>query len=414
MKIKRPATLALDEILPKKPILLMGSGPVPIPLEVAAANSIVISHLGETMKQIVSRIKLMGQYVFQTNSSKIFGIAGPSSAAMEMAVTSLLWPGKKALVLNMGTFSARFAELAKGVGAEVTEIFPVGLSPFRVQEVKAALENKQFDVLTLVQGETSCGIKNTELEAIVKLAKSFGVRTIVDAVCTLTTMPCPMDEWGIDILMVGGQKGISAVPGVAMIAFSEETFDYISKREERMPHWCLDPRRAYRFWGLGEYHYTAPVPGLLALHEALRLICEETLEKRFERHLASSTTLQHCLEVMGLELFTPKEFRLNSVVAIKNPDKVVTKELISFLIKNHQVEISGAFGLDIVRVGQMGEQCRHENIKRTLEAIGAGYEHFGVKLNVYSAMIEFEKSRERESALYLSQMISEETKTSMA
>ena len=101
-------------------------------------------------------------------------------------------------------------------------------------------------------------------------------------------------------------------------------------------------------------------------------------------------------------------------MAIKNPDKVVTKELISFLIKNHQVEISGAFGLDIVRVGQMGEQCRHENIKRTLEAIGAGYEHFGVKLNVYSAMIEFEKSRERESALYLSQMISEETKTSMA
>jgi alanine-glyoxylate transaminase/serine-glyoxylate transaminase/serine-pyruvate transaminase len=401
MKIRPPESLALKDILPKKPVLLMGSGPVPVPPEVAIANSMVISHLGETMKKIVSRIQLMGQYVFQTNTTKIFGIAGPSSAAMEMAVTSLLWPGRKVLVLNMGTFSARFTELAKGVGAEVTELFPDGLAPFRAHDVKLALESKQFDVLTLVQGETSCGVKNIELEAIVKLAKSYGVRTIVDAVCTLTTMTCPMDEWGIDIALVGGQKGISAIPGVSLIAFSEETFEFISQRQERMPHWCLDPRRAYRFWGLGEYHYTAPVPGVLALHEALRLICEETLEKRIERHLHSSTLLQHSLELMGLEMYTPAEFRLNSVVAIKNLNKVVTKELISYMINHHQVEISGAFGLDIIRIGQMGEQCRLENVKKVVSAVGAGYEHFGVKLDIKSAMSELDKSRESAIALDL-------------
>lgn len=403
MKIPAPASLPLDQILPKTPTLLMGAGPVPIPKEVALANSMVISHLGETMKQIVSRIQEMGQYVFQTKSSKIFGIAGPSSSAMEMAATSLLWPGRKVLVLNMGTFSARFAELAANVGAEVTPLYPDGLAPFHLHDVKAALEKNHYDVLTLVQGETSCGVKNIELEQIVKLAKSMGVRTIVDAVCTLSTMPCPMDDWGIDITLVGGQKGISAVPGVALIAFSEDAFEFVSKREERMPHWCLDPRRANRFWTMGEYHYTAPVPGLLALHEALRLICEETLEKRFERHLACSTTLQKSLIAMGLELFTPSEFRLNSVVAIKNPNKVLTKDLISYLIKNHHVEISGAFGLDIIRIGQMGEQCRLENIKTSLKAVAAGYEHFGVKLDLNSAMVEFDKSRERDSALSLSQ-----------
>jgi alanine-glyoxylate transaminase/serine-glyoxylate transaminase/serine-pyruvate transaminase len=401
MKIKAPESLSLDEILPKKTTLLMGAGPVPIPKEVAIANSMVISHLGETMKMIVSRIQLMGQYVFQTESKKIFGISGPSSAAMEMAVTSLLWPTRKVLVLNLGTFSARFTELAKGVGAEVTELFTENFQPFTVQQVKAAFEKEKFDVITLVQGETSCGVKNSELEGIVKLAKSYGVRTIVDAVCTLSTTPCPMDEWGIDVMVVGGQKGLSAIPGIAMIAFSEETFEFVSKREARMPHWCLDPRRAYRFWGLGEYHYTAPVPGLLALHEALRLICQETLEKRFERHLNCSVTLQKCLEAMGLELFTPKEFRLQSVVAIKNPGKVVTKDLIGYMIKNHQVEISGAFGLDIIRIGQMGEQCRFDNIRRALEAVGAGYENFGVKLDVSAAMREFERAREIQSAFSL-------------
>jgi alanine-glyoxylate transaminase/serine-glyoxylate transaminase/serine-pyruvate transaminase len=392
MKISPPESLALKEILPKKPVLLMGSGPVPIPLEVAQANSLVISHLGETMKKIVSRVQMMAQYVFQTSSQKIFGISGPSSAAMEMAVTSLLWPGRKVLVLNLGTFSARFSELAKGVGAEVTEIHPEGLAPIYAHQVKAALEKNQYEVLTLVQGETSCGIKNIELQEIVRLAKSYGVLTIVDAVCTLSTMPLFMDEWGIDIVVVGGQKGLSAVPGISMIAFSEEVFEFISKREARMPHWCLDPKRAYKFWGLGEYHYTAPVPGILAIHEGLRLICEETLEKRFYRHQSCSETLQRSLEAMGLELFTPKEFRLNSVVAIKNPNKVVTKELISHMIHSSQVEISGAFGLDIIRVGQMGEQCRLENIEKVLFALAHSYAHFGVKLDLKSGLEEFQKA----------------------
>lgn len=390
MKIAPPDNMTLDDILPKKPVLLMGSGPVPIPKEVALANTLVISHLGETMKQVINRLQMMAQYVFQTESKKILGIAGPSSAAMEMAVTSLLWPGRKVLVLNLGTFSARFAELARGVGADVVECFHTDYAPFTAEEVKKALSQDHFDVLTLVQGETSCGVKNIELEGILKVAKEHNVLTIVDAVCTLSTMPFEMDNWGVDIAVTGGQKGLSAIPGISLIAFSEKAFEIASKREERMPHWCLDPRRAHRFWGLGEYHYTAPVSAILALHEGLRLICQETLEKRFERHLFFSKTLQHCLEIMGLELFAPERGRLNSVVAITNPQSVVSKDLLSYMVKNYQVEISGAFGLNIVRIGQMGEQCRAENVRRALEATGRGYEHFGVKLDVDGALKEFD------------------------
>lgn len=409
MKIQAPNFSPLIQILPEKATLLMGAGPVPIPRVVAEANSIVISHLGESMKLIVSRIQAMGQYIFQTSSKKIFGIAGPSSGAMEMAVTSLLWPGRKVLVLNLGTFSHRFAELSRNVGADVVELLPHGHEPFHLEDVKAALQKEKFDVLTMVQGETSCGVKNVELEAIVKYAKSIGVRTIVDAVCTLSTMNLPMEEWGIDVVVVGGQKGLSAIPGISMIAFAEETFEFVSQRTERMAHWCLDPRRAYRFWGLGEYHYTAPVPGVLALHEALRLICEETLEARFERHLTSSKTLQHCLTIMGLELFTPDDYRLNSVVAIKNPNKVITKDLIAYMIKQYGVEISGAFGLDIIRIGQMGEQCRPENLRRVIEALGAGYEHLGVKLNTQGALTELDHFRDRDTALMLLNKLKETT-----
>lgn len=379
-KINPPKSTPLSALLPEKEILLMGAGPVPIPLAVAQANTKIMSHLGISMKQVVSRIIEMGQYVFQTNSTKIFGISGPSSAAMEMATSSLLWPGRRALVLNLGTFSGRFTEIARGVGAEVTDLFTENHQPFTIDQVKSELESNQYDVLALVQGETSCGVKNINLEGIVKLARSYNIKTIVDAVCTLSTMELPMDEWGIDVVVVGGQKGFSGFPGVSMIAYAEDTFDFVSRREALMPHWCLDPRRAYKFWGKGEYHYTAPVSGVFALHEALRLICEETLEERFKRHALSSTLLQEKVSLIGMELLIPKDYRLNSVVAIKNFPGINTKELIQHMVSHYQVEISGAFGLDIIRIGQMGEQCRHENVDRVIDALIGSYGHFGVKL----------------------------------
>lgn len=389
MKVAPPAPTALARLLPQNLPLLMGAGPVPIPPEVARANALVINHLGAQMNEVVDGIVKMGRYVFQTEAH-ILGISGPSSAGMEMAVTALLHPGRSVLVLNLGTFSQRFADLARGVGAAVTEIHAATLAPFSVEQVGVALEQGRYDVLTIVQGETSCGIKNTELEAIVRLAREHGLLTIVDAVSTLSTIPLEMDAWGIDVVVTGGQKGLSSVAGVSLVAFSERAFDYVSQRTVPMPHWCLDPRRAHRFWAFHEYHYTAPVTGVLALYEALRLICEETLPRRFERHEESSKLLQHCLEVMGLELHAPASCRLNSVLAIKNKNSIPTKELLAHMKVAHNVEISGAFGIDVVRVGQMGEQARPENVRRVIAALGHSYGHFGVTLDVARALEKFD------------------------
>lgn len=372
---------ALTEILPQDLPLLMGSGPVPIPKEVAAANQLVINHLGESMYKVVTGIVEMGQYIFQTQTNKIFGIAGPSSAAMEMAISSLLWKGRKVLVLNLGVFSARFTELARGVDADVTELHPQPLSPFTPDAVKAALSKTQFDVLALVHGETSCGIMNIHLQEILKVAQEHNVLTIVDAVVSLSMVPLKMDAWGADIVFTGGQKGLSSVAGVSIIAFSDKAFEAVMKRESVMPHWCLDPRRAYKFWVMHEYHYTAPVNGLLALYEALRLICNETLEKRFERHMSSSQHMQRSLEAAGFEMYAPEYCRLNAVVAIKNRNSVSVKELLQYMKQSYNVEISGAFGLDIFRVGQMGEQARPENVRRVVEAIIGSYKHLGVHHN---------------------------------
>jgi alanine-glyoxylate transaminase / serine-glyoxylate transaminase / serine-pyruvate transaminase len=234
-------------------------------------------------------------------------------------------------------------------------------------------------------------VLNTELPAIVAAARDHGALVVVDAVCTLTTMPLPMDAWGIDVAITGGQKGLSSIPGVSLLAFSEAAWRVVEQRPGPRPHWTLDARRAQRFWGHQQYHYTAPVPGILALHEALRLICEETLERRFRRHALSSRALQAGIEAMGLHLYVPPEHRLSSVVAIAVPGGIDDRAVRRNMSAVYGVEIAGAFGLPIVRVGQMGEQCRSHNLFKVLYALGMSFRRAGLELTVSRGMAELER-----------------------
>lgn len=391
-----PALEPLDSILPSEPLLLMGAGPVPIPHAVARANGVVINHLGATMEHVIRNLKEMARYAFQTQTGKIMGVAGPASAAMEMAITNLLWRGRKCLCLKTGTFSNRLGEMAAGVGADVTFVEPETGRPVTAEMVEKALARGRYDVVTIAQGETSCGVLNGDLPRIAALARDHGALMVVDAVVTLSTMPLEMDAWGLDAVVTGGQKGLSSIPGVSLIAFSERAWDVIQSRREPMPHWCLDAIRAQRFWGDHQYHYTAPVPGILALYEALRLVCEEGLPTRHERHRVSSQSLQAGLEAMGLSLFVPPAYRLNSVIAIRIPSGVSAPDVLSYMSRKFRVEISGAFGLDVVRIGQMGEQCRSHNLFKVLYATGMSFGHFGVRLDVSRGLAELERTLTRE------------------
>jgi len=386
-----PPITPLSAILPSEPLLLMGAGPVPIPLAVAQANGVIINHLGPTMDRVIQNVKSMAAYAFQTRSDKVIGLSGPASAAMEMAVSNLCWPGRRVLCLKSGTFSGRLGEMAHGVGAEVTYLQSEPGRPVTLAEVKHALGKSKYDVMTMAHGETSCGVKLVDMPAICRLAKEHGALTIVDSVVTLTAMPMNMDEWSIDVALTGGQKALSSIPGVSICAFSADAWQTVEKRPQPRPHWCYDALRAQKFWGSQQYHYTAPVPGVLALHEALRLVAEETLERRFRRHEMSSLALQAGLEAMGLDLFAPKDVRLNSVVAITLPDGVDSSRMREYMTKAFRVEISGAFGLNIVRIGQMGEQCRSHNLFKTLYALGMSFQRHGVKLDVARGMAALEQ-----------------------
>jgi aspartate aminotransferase-like enzyme len=398
MSISPPAEPPVHRLLPDEPLLLMGAGPTPIPHAVARANAVVINHLGPTMNRVVEGVKTLARYAFQTDAEHVLGVAGPASAANEMAIANLAWPGRRVLSLVTGTFSARLAEMARGVGADVTTITSEVGQPSTAAQVASALAQGRFDLVTIVQGETSCGVVNHEIPEIARLAREHGALILVDAVCTLSTMPLPMDAWGLDVVVTGGQKGLASIPGVSLIALSDRAWQAVEDRPRPMPHWCLDAQRAWRFWGDHQYHYTAPVPGILAVHEALRLIAEETLEARFARHARCSGAMVAALEAMGLSLLIAAEHRLSSVLAICRPDPVTAAGLKARMVDDFGVEIAGAFGLDIVRIGQMGEQCHPEHLFRTVHAFGESLRREGFEADVAAGMTALSRALEHRVA----------------
>ena len=392
ISIPCPDVVSLDAILPEEPLLMMGAGPVPIPAAVAKANTIVINHLGATMVKVIGQVKQMARYVFQTRSKWVLGVAGPGSAAMEMAISNLAWPGTRVLSIKNGFFSERMAEMGRRSGAHVATLEAADRAVASLDEVAAALARERPDIVTIVQGETSNTVWNHHLKDIAALAKDAGALVVVDAVCTLSTMPLDMDAWGIDAVITGGQKGLSSIPGVSLIAFSDAAWERVKTREHANTHWCLDASLAENFWHNAGYHYTAPVSGVLALHEALRLVCAETLEKRFARHLKCSLALQAGISALGLSLYTPEPCRLNSVVGIEVPDGLSPGDICGHISRHHQVEISGSFGLPIVRIGQMGEQCREHNLFRTLHAFGRTMVDLGVPVDLPAGVAALEQS----------------------
>ncbi|MEW5726970.1 MAG: alanine--glyoxylate aminotransferase family protein [Pseudomonadota bacterium] len=362
MRYGPPTVVPLDRILPEEPLLMMGAGPVPVPSKVAAANSIVINHLGETMNRVIEQVKAMTRYIFQTQSGRILGVAGPASGAMEMAVANLVEPGSKLLAVRNGFFSARLGEMAARCGAEVAVLDIGDAETAQPEQIEEAIKRERPTVMTIVQGETSNTVCNRLLPEICAVARAHGVMVIVDAVCTLSTMPMEMDAWGVDALITGGQKGLSSIPGVSLIAFSEAAWKKIEGRNS-----------------------------VMALHEALRLICVETMPARFHRHELCSLALQSGIEAMGLELHVPKEARLYSVVGINVPEGVSGDSVRRHMSEVYRVEIAGSFGLNILRIGQMGEQCRAHHIFRTLHAFGSSLQAAGAKIDLPAGVAALER-----------------------
>jgi len=290
------------------------------------------------------------------------------------------------LVGVAGYFGARLAEIGRRVGARVTEVAGEWGRALGPEDYRRAAAGKRFKALALVHGETSTGVV-ADVGAMRAVADELGALLIADCVTTLGGMPVEIDRWGIDGAYSGTQKCLAAPCGLSPVTLSARALESLSARKAPTSSWYFDLALVRSYWGQDRaYHHTAPIQNIYALHEALRLLLDEGLEMRWQRHERNARALWAGLTAMGLELLVPERERLLPLTAVRVPAGIDEARVRRFLLEQYSLEIGGGLGAlkgKLWRIGLMGAGSKRANVELVCGALRAALVEQGWKAKDY-------------------------------
>lgn len=355
------------------PRLLLGPGPSNAhPRVLQALGMRQVGHLDPEFLQLMGEIQELLRYVWQTDNEFTIPVSGTGSAAMEASIANSVEPGDVVLVGVNGYFGERLCEMAQRYGGEVRRLEKPWGEVFDLDELEEGLETHQPAVLALVHAETSTGACQP-LEHVGDLCRAYDCLLLVDSVTSLGGVPLFLDAWGVDIAYSGSQKCLSCPPGIAPLTLGPRAQNKLQKRASKVTSWYLDTTLISKYWGDERtYHHTAPINMNYALREALRLVAEEGLSERWQRHRNNAELFWMGLSDMGLECHVPHENRLPSLTTVKVPDSIDSKAVARFLLTHYNIEIAAGLGQlagKVWRVGLMGFNSRAENVLTLLGAL---------------------------------------------
>ncbi|XP_068809889.1 alanine--glyoxylate aminotransferase [Struthio camelus] len=363
--------------------LLLGPGPSNVPPRILAAGGRqLLGHMHPEMLQIMDEIKAGIQYAFQTRNPLTLAISGTGHCAMEAALFNLAEQGDAVLVAVNGIWGERAANIAGRLGADVHKVLKPPGEYFTLRDIEEGLVRHKPSLLFITHGESSTGVLQP-LEGLGELCHRHGCLLLVDAVASLGGAPILMDQQEIDVLYSGSQKVLSAPPGSSPISFSERAREKMLRRKTKPPSFYLDMGWLANYWGCDgkprTYHHTAPINSFFSLREGLAMLAEQGLESSWERHRTNCTYLCQGLQDLGLDLFVKEEkARLPTVTTVRVPGGYDWKEITSFVMNKHAIEIAGGLGPSagkVLRIGLMGYNSTRANVDQVLRALRDALRH---------------------------------------
>ncbi|WP_224335756.1 pyridoxal-phosphate-dependent aminotransferase family protein [Haloprofundus halobius] len=372
----------VDELTPPQRTL-MGPGPSDVhPRVLRAMSTPLVGHLDPSFIDIMNEVQELLRYTFRTDNRWTIPVSGTGSASMEAAIGNLVEPGDTMLVPTNGYFGGRMESMAERAGGEVVEVDAPWGEPLDPADVQDAFDEHQPDVFGFVHAETSTGALQPNVSELTDIAHSHDAYVVADTVTSLGGVEFRADEWGVDVAYSGPQKCLSCPPGASPLTLNDRAMEKVLSREEQPRSWYLDLSLLEGYWGDDRsYHHTAPITNVYALREALRLVAEEGIESRWDRHLRVAGALKSGVEAMGLEMNAADDYWLPSLNAVRVPDGADDGAVISYLLDQYDLEIASGLGdLDgeIFRIGCMGHSANPKNVTYLLASLADALDAQGV------------------------------------
>lgn len=357
--------------MPKR--LLLGPGPSNAdPRVLEALSAAPVGHLDPSFIELMNEVQTLLRYAWQTDNHLTIPVSATGSAAMEATMANSVEPGNVVLVGAIGYFGHRLIDMAGRYGGDVRKMTKPWGEVFNIAEIRQGLETHRPSVLALVHAETSTGARQP-LEGIGDLCREYDCLLVLDTVTSLGGVPLFLDEWGVDLAFSCSQKGLSCPPGIAPFTMSPRAVEKLQQRQTQVSNWYLDMSLVSKYWGSDRtYHHTAPVNMNYALREGLRLLAQEGLEARWERHQANAELLWEGLDSLGLQCHVEREFRLPTLTTVRIPSDVDGKAVTKHLLADYNLEIGGGLGElagQVWRIGLMGFNSDRKNVELLLDAL---------------------------------------------
>lgn len=339
---------------------LLAPGPTPLPEEVRLAMARdMVHHRKPPFKELLLEIQAGLKTLFGTERTVAL-LSSSGTGAMVAAVENCFAPGQKVLVVEAGKFGERWREIAYNQGLMVQRILcPWGQSVDPAKVAQALDEHKDAAGILVQASETSTGALQPVRE-LAALTRERETLLVVDGISAVGVSPCPMDAWGLDVLITGSQKGLMVPPGLAFAALSEKA---VQKSADVF-------RKPYYFNLQGEMHkaaegqtlFTPPVSLLVGLAESLKLFfgayesAADGLDAVYRKQWALTMCAREAVDAMGLELLVADSFTWG-LTSVLLPAGMDGQLLLKIAAEDYGVIMAGGQGHlkgRIVRIGHMG------------------------------------------------------------
>ena len=360
-------------------LTLMIPGPTPVPESVLQSmGRHPIGHRSGEFQAIVRRTTEQLKWLHQTTSD-VLVITGSGTAAMEAGIINTLSRGDKVLCGDNGKFGERWVKVARAYGLDVEVIKAEWGQPLDPEAFRSALEAdsaKAIKAVILTHSETSTGVIN-DLESIARHVKAHGTAlTLADCVTSLGATNVPMDEWGLDVVASGAQKGYMLPPGLSFVAMGERAWQAYERSD--LPKFYLDLGAYRKTAAKNSNPFTPAVNLYFALEVALEMMQNEGLEAIFARHSRHRAAAQAGMKAIGLPLYAAEGFGSPAITAVA-PDGIDAEVLRQEVKKRFDILLAG--GQDhlkgkVFRIGHLGFVCDRDvitavsAIEATLQSLG--------------------------------------------
>jgi alanine-glyoxylate transaminase / serine-glyoxylate transaminase / serine-pyruvate transaminase len=302
--------------------------------------------------------------VFKTDET-ILAYAASGHGAWEAALVNLFSPGDKLLVVESGFFSLNWGMRGEAFGLEIETLpndWRTAADPGKLESRLREDREHAIKAVLVVHNETSTGVFNdiAALRRAIDAAKHPAL-FLVDTISSLASMDFRMDEWGVDVVVAGSQKGLMLPTGMAFTGISARAI--AATAEAKLPRVYWDWRRLLGGTSQSVWNGTAPVHFFFGLQEALRMLEEEGLDQVFARHYRLAEATRRAVRAWrqndGPEIYAvDPRAQSDSITAILLPEGYDAEKARQVCLDKFNVSLGG--GLDrlrgrVIRIGHLGD-----------------------------------------------------------